>query len=218
MNESSQQFVHSAAVAGMVAFLGDFVVTTALAFFYPGYNHIKLVMSELGTVESPVAMWISLWWVIFGFLFILFAMGFRRAFGSMGGPVTIASLLILVFGLGAGIGAGLFPMDPGGTGTSLYGTLHDTCAGIGFLALQAVPALSTAIFRRRDFPRLHSVSIADFVLGLAFLVIFVISGDTTAAHGLLSYDGLWQRLFLLTHYGYLALIAVQMIRVPKQSA
>ena len=59
MVRSKNRFIIIAAVAGLVAFVGDFLVTIALGFFYPNYNHFKLVMSELGTSQSPVAVWVG---------------------------------------------------------------------------------------------------------------------------------------------------------------
>ena len=59
--KSNRRFIIASAAAGLVAPLGDFAVTSILGVFYPNYNHFKLVMSELGTSQSPVAMWISLW-------------------------------------------------------------------------------------------------------------------------------------------------------------
>jgi fucose permease len=45
-----------AAVAGFIAFIGDFLVTIVLGFLYPNYNHLALVMNELDTSQSPVAV------------------------------------------------------------------------------------------------------------------------------------------------------------------
>ncbi len=220
--KSNRRFIITSAVAGLVASLGDFAVTLILGFFYPNYNHFKLVMSELGTSQSPVALWISLWWIVFGILFIIFGIGFKKALAldkkvaSAPRAVTIASLLIMVFGLGAGIGSGLFPMDPSGSETTLAGELHDIGAGIGFLALMFVPLVSLAIFPRTCLPKLYWLSIGTFVLGLVFLVLFIMAEDTSSTGGVLSYVGLWQRLFLLTYYLYIDVMAVRVLRSSRK--
>lgn len=211
-------FIIIASIAGLLAFIGDFLVTLALGFFYPNYNHLKLVMSELGTSQSPVAVWINLWWTVFGILFITFAIGFKKAFASDKKSVVIVTLLIILFGLGAGIGAGLFPMEPGGSETTLTGKLHGICAGIGFLAITFVPLVSLTIFPRKHSPRLYWLSVGVFVLGLASLVLFVVSEDASSTGSLLSYAGLWQRLFLLNHYTYLGVVSAMMIRSSQRSA
>lgn len=204
-----------AAVAGLVASVGDFLVTFALGFFYPDYNHLNLVMSELGSSQSPVAAWIGLWWVIFGILFIVFAVGFAMAFDSGKRWALVAALLIGLFGLGAGVGAGVFPMDPVGSESTRVGELHDASAGVGFLAIALVPLVSLAVFPRRRAPRMTWLSVSALVLGLASLALFIASEDAPSTHGVLSYTGLWQRLFLLIHYVYLGVMAVLMIRSTR---
>ena len=199
-------------VAGLAAFAGDFLVTGILGLFYPGYNHLVLVMSELGTVESPVALWVNGWWILFGLLIIGFAIGFRRAFASHGRAARVAALLIGLFGLGAGIGAGLFPMEPGGAETTLAGRLHGIFAGTGFMALAMVPLAGVVMCRRAQRPTLGWISGGVFVVGLVLFGLFVASEDAASASGLLAYAGLWQRLLLLTYYGYLGAFAATMIR------
>lgn len=212
MIEQNSPFIVIASIAGLVAAGGDFLVTYVLGFFYPNYDHFKLVMSELGTSQSPVAMWMNLWWIIFGILFIIFAIGFKKAFLPEKKSVVIVTSLIFLFGVGAGIGAGLFPMEPGGTETTITGKLHGICAGIGFMAIMFVPLVSLAIFSRKHSPKLYWLSIGVFVLGLLSFILFVVSEDASFIEGVLLYTGFWQRVFLLNHYVYLGVISVLMIR------
>jgi hypothetical protein len=221
MVRSKSRFIIIAAIAGLVAFVGDFLVTIVLGFFYPDYNHLKLEMSELGSPASPVAVWVGLWWVVFGILLIAFAIGFAAVFASGKKSVVIVALLIALFGLGAGVGAGLFPMDSVGSEPTLSGGLHDACAGAGFFAIAFVPLVSLAVFSRKHTSGMRWLSISVFVLGLVFFVLFVISEDIASTAGVLTYTGLWQRLFLLAHYIYLGVIAALMIRssrvLPRES-
>ena len=218
MTKSKSQFITIAAIAGLVASVGDFLVTIVLGFFYPNYNHLKLVMSELGAPASPVAVWIGLWWVVFGVLFIAFAIGFAAAFASGKRSAWIVALLIGLFGLGAGVGAGLFPMDSVGAKPTLSGELHDAFAGAGFFAIAFVPLVSLAVFPQKRTPRLTWLSIGVFVLGLVSFTLFIVSEDVPCTAGALSYTGLWQRLFLLAHYTYLGVIAALMIRSARVSS
>jgi hypothetical protein len=215
MIKSQNRFIIMAAVAGSMAFVGDFLVTVVFGFFYPNYNHLKLVMSELGSSRSPVAVWVGLWWIVFGILLLIFAVGFAAAFASGKKSVVIVALLIGLFGLGAGIGAGLFPMDSVGSEPTLPGGLHDAFAGAGFFAIAFVPLVSLAVFPRKRTPGLTWLSIGVFVLGLVAFALFVISEDVPSTGGILSYTGLWQRLFLVTHYTYLGVIAALMVRSTR---
>jgi len=212
---AKRQFILAAAVADLVASAGDFLVTIFLGFFYPNYNHLKLVMSELGSPASPIAVWIGLWWVVFGVLFVAFAIGFAAAFAPERKSALVVALLIGLCGLGAGVGAGLFPMDPAGAETTLAGKLHDAFAGVGFFAIAFVPLVSLAVFPRKHMPGMTWLSIGAFVLGLLSFALFVVSEDVPSTAGVLSYTGLWQRLFLLIHYTYLGVIAARMIRSTR---
>lgn len=215
MSKAKGQLITMAAIAGLVAFAGDFLVTIVLGFSYPHYNHLQLVMSELGTSQSPVAFWVGLWWVVFGILFVAFAVGFAAVFAPGSRWGLVAASLIALFGLGAGVAAGVFPTDPASEETTVAGGLHDALAGMGFCAIALVPLASLAVFRRKGIPAMTWFSIGAFVLGLVVFVLFIISEDAPSSAGILSYVGLWQRLFLLIHYTYLGVTAVRMLRLAR---
>lgn len=208
---STRQFIVIAAVAGLIAFVGDYVLPFILGFFYPNYNHLTLVQSELGTSVSPVSAWINTWWVLFGVLNIVFGLGFWQAFNHEGRMALVVGILIIVFGLGAGVGAGLFPQEPGGVETTLSGKLHGIFAGIGELVIILVPLLNLWIFTRQTSEPLFWASIATFVLSLLTFGLFL-GGHDMPTEGILSYVGLWQRAYFLVIYVYLGTIAVHMIR------
>ena len=211
------RFIIIAAIAGLLAFVGDFLVTIVLGLFYPNYNHLEMVMSDLGTSQSPVGAWINLWWIIGGVLFFIFAVGFRMTFAAHRRSATAVMVLIMLFGLGAWICGGLFPMEPGGLETTLAGKLHGVCGGIGYMVIVFVPLVSLVIFPRKRVPGMYWLSIGVFVLGLVSFALFVVSEDVPSTAGILSYTGLWQRLFLLSHYTYLGVIAALMVRSARRS-
>ena len=216
--KANSRFVVTAAIAGLLAFVGDFLVTFVLGLFYPNYSHLKLVMSELGTYQSPVATWVSIWWMIFGILLVVFALGFQAVFARGKKAAVVVTVLIVLVGLGAGIGAGIFPMEPRGAENTLAGKLHGIFAGIGFLAVSFVPLGMLILFSRTRSPGFVGLSAAIFAVGILFFVLFIASEDTSTATGILSYPGLWQRLFLLNHYVYLSVFSIIMIRSSRRSA
>jgi hypothetical protein len=173
---------------------------------------MREVLSQLGTAESPVRRWINAWWCVFGLLVVLFAWGYYRAFahGAVLSAGSLAAWLLVLFGVGAGPGAGLFPMDAPGREPTLTGTLHHWISGAGFVALVFVPALGLAVFRGQA-PALFWLSCAVLLGGLGLLGVILASGRPGAS-GLLALGGLWQRTFLLNYYVYVAAIAVVMLR------
>lgn len=203
--------VLAASVACLVACAGDVVIPFVLGLLYPSYNPLKQVVSELGTSKSPVALWINVWWIVFGVLMIVFAVGSRLAVSPAGPAVDVLMLQLIVFGALAGIGAGLFPMDAPGSSASLHGRLHNIVGGVGFLALMFAPAVSLWIFPKSQFPGLYWLIVATQILGLALAALFVASTGAAARGSFLSWTGLWQRLFLLNYYVYLAAVSLKLI-------
>lgn len=198
-----------AAVAGLVAFIGDYLIPFILAPFYPGFSHMKEVQSELGTVKSPVARWMNLWWIAFGILCIWFGIGYALSFSEGRAPGAVAGALIVVFGAGAGIGAGVFPQEPGGTEYTTRGKLHGIFAGVGELAVIVVPLVNLWVFSLADEPCFWWTSAAAFPLVAGTFGLFL--AGKGRQEGLVSYVGFWQRAYFLILYLYLGLLAVRMM-------
>ncbi len=201
--------VLAASGACLLACVGDAVVPFALGRLYPGYSQLKQVVSELGASQSPVAGWMNLWWILFGALMVIFAVGFQRAFPAGSSARYVLMVQFIVFGIGAGIGAGLFPMDAGGSGPTFAGRLHNILSGIGFLAILLAPMVSLQAFPIKEWPWLHWFCVITQITGLLTLGLLLASGRFEK--GLLSYHGLWQRVFLLNYDVYLAGIGLTMM-------
>ncbi|MBD3191138.1 MAG: DUF998 domain-containing protein [Candidatus Heimdallarchaeota archaeon] len=199
-------FIPFTAIVGMIAFLGDFLITIIVGFFYPNYSHIKDTMSELGNRESPFRLVMTIWWIIFGCFFVLFALGFGFATDFTNRYIITLVVLISTFGLGAGIIAGYFPLDPRGAEESPSAKIHGIAAGIGFIGLAIVPGLSLGYFKDSSNPGIFICAIICQILSALFLVLFLLSENPKVP-----FSGLWQRLFLLSNYAFLFLLGILMI-------
>jgi len=202
-------FVRVAAVAGLVAFSGDFLIPFILAPFHPLYDHMRHVQSELGTIDSPVARWMNPWWVLFGVLCVAFGVGFALSYSEEGAVGVAVAVLMVVFGLGAGVGAGLCPQEPGGTEYTTRGKLHGIFAGLGEIAVSLVPLLNLWLLSRTSEPVLWWASAAAFILITTTFGLFL--AGKGARQGALSYVGFWQRAYFLILYLYLGLLAIRML-------
>lgn len=202
-----------AAVAGIAACIGDVVIPAILGRMFPGYDSARDVVSRLGCSDSPVRWWINGWWCVFGLLIAVFAVGFFRAFagGALLSWPGVAALLLLVFGLGTGPGAGLFPMDVPGAPPTRSGALHQWLPGLGFAALFLLPAVGLAMFGGGKSPALFWLS-ALFQLGGVVCAALIALSSRAEASGLIALAGLWQRAFLVNYYLYLSALAVVMWR------
>lgn len=217
MKPPADPVVTACAVAGIFACVGDIVIPLVLARVFPGYDNTRDVLSRLGCADSPVRMWINGWWCLFGVLIAAFAWGVFRAFGGSAllSWTALAALLLLVFGLGSGPGAGLFPMDVPGTPHTRSGALHQTLSGIGFAALFIVPAIGIGMFRGGNSPALFWLAAVTQLGGFACAALIALAERPTAT-GIFAWGGFWQRAFLVNYYAYLTGVAVAMLRAAPR--
>lgn len=204
--------VFAGATACFAGCIGDFLSLFVLGPEYPGYSQVYDTMSSLGSSVSPVSDIISVWWIILGILMILFAIGFRTAYLPGGKYVKVVFWLLIIYGLGEGLGSGLFKADrvSGSYATSFI--VHDILGGAGVVALLILPLFVTKIEPSFSSPRFKRFSCFTLFLGTLFLVLFSFRFIGNENDILARYKGLWQRLFVLVFYIYLTSVAFKMIR------
>jgi hypothetical protein len=186
------------------ACIGDFVITFLIGFLHKDYNFLSQSQSYLGTANSPVAFYMNAWGVLFSVLFLLFAYALYRTAFAKGRWQHAVVWLIVVYGLGEGLGSGLFPYEHIGNELTLSGKLHSLFSGLGVTALMIVPFALLKAMPRRKFRTLREISRFVGWSGLLLVIIFLFSKE-----GLIPFRGLWQRLFLLDYYWLLMTIAVK---------
>lgn len=202
----------ASSIACFIACIGDFWVTFVLADYKPGYNHLIHTMSMLGVTNSPVSGIISAWWILLGFLIIFFALGFAEAFKYRKWEVKISTWLLIFYGLGEGLGSGLFKADRVNNSLTLAGKVHEVMGAIGTISILLLPLFMLRIIPRTQNPSFPSFSWVVFISGLVMLLMFMFRFSSYQIEGLSLYKGLWQRLFVLDYYIYLITIAVIMIK------
>jgi hypothetical protein len=205
-------FIIMSSWACIIACFGEFAAVYVFGHFYPGYNHLKETMSQLGASKSPVSVEISIWWIMMGVLFILFAIGIKMAFIEKGAYAKIASWLIILYALGEGIGSGVFKADHLSNGLTTSAIIHNITGGIGIIAILLFPLIMQKVITKIEMPAFHCMSkiifISDILISLLFLSRYLVAENSFLS----LYKGLWQRLFMLNTYVYLAVIAILMIR------
>ena len=135
--------VLSGAFACIAGCIGDFLTLFILGSEYPGYSQLHDTMSSLGSSVSPVSDIISTWWIILGILMVMFAFGFRAAYSPGDKYVKIVFWLLILYGLGEGLGSGLFKADRvSGSYTTSF-IVHDILGGAGVVAILILPLIVT---------------------------------------------------------------------------
>jgi len=204
--------VLSGAFACIAGCIGDFLTIFIMGHEYPGYNHLHDTMSSLGSSVSPVSDIISILWIILGILMVMFAFGFRAAYSTGDKYVKIVFWLLILYGLGEGLGSGLFKADRvSGSYTTSF-IVHDILGGAGVVAILILPVIVQKIkpfFSNPGFIRFSRITL---ILGILFLVLFSLRFVGNENNLLSRYKGLWQRLFILNSYIYISFIAFRMIR------
>lgn len=194
-------------VACFAGCIGDFLSLFILGPRCPGYNQLYDTMSSLGSSASPVSDIVSKWWILLGILMIIFAFGFKAAFSADGNYVKIVFWLLIIYGLGEGLGSGLFKADRISGSYTISFIIHDILGGAGVFAILILPLVVQRIkpfFSSQGFIRFSFIT---FILGSLFLVLFSFRFIGNESNVLAKYKGLWQRLFILVYYIYLMTVA-----------
>jgi len=181
--------------------IGEFFLPWILGGFYDGYNSKTMVMSVLGSSQSPVGFIYNIWLIWLG-IFLTFAA--IVCFFTVKKDFPILSVLLLIsvgtFSVGAGFISGIFHVDENKEIVTAASKIHGTCAAIGFTALLFFPLLSGILAFKQENAVFGVVSIAAFILALIFFVCFVMGDKEQFKNTVLSYEGLWERLTLLCMY------------------
>jgi uncharacterized protein DUF998 len=209
---TSSAFTVLAAASCFTACLGDFVVTFIIGYFYRGYDFINQSESYLGVSASPVAIYMKIWSVVFSLLFVVYAYALKRNIFAKGVWQTWVVWLIAIYGLGEGIGSGLFPYDHDGHELTLSGKLHSVFSAIGDAALVVVPFILLKIFPKTIYPKLNRYIRLVAFSGPVIIIMFLL-----ARQNLLPVKGLWQRIYLLDYYLLLVSLSVYMVIVHFRS-
>lgn len=206
MKTPSSWFVVFAAVCCFIACAGDFAVTFIIGLFYKNYDALNQSESYLGTADSPVAVYMNTWEVVLSILVVFYAYGLQRTLFKKGFWQHLAVWLIVLYGLGEGIGSGLFPYEHAGSALALTGILHLLFSTIGVVAIAVNSFVLLKVFPKKVFPRLNAYIRFVAFSALAFIILFLL-----AKMQIIPLRGLWQRLFILDYYSLLIVVAVEML-------
>jgi hypothetical protein len=203
-------------VLGICAASLDIPIINAIGGLRPHYNGLERFASALGITGKPYAMIISGWWIAYGFMLSLFAIGLLWSTKREIGLWWMGPLLIMIFAVFDGIGSGIFPCDTGCAGKTLIGKMHHIVSTIGTVALLPAPIFMWRVWRK-DHRWTRYVSFTIVIQAVAIVVFIALASariDPVAAC-LGKIAGLLQRMLYFIFYIWMIFIGIRLLLLAK---
>jgi hypothetical protein len=113
--------------------------------------------------------------------------------------------MMVIYGLGEGMGSGLFPNDIIGGHYTLSAMMHSIFSGIGDAGIVLLPYCLLKIFPKNKFPKLNAMALFVGISGPVLIICFFLAGQHW-----IPFKGLWQRIYLLDYYILVITLAIYM--------
>ena len=181
--------------------IGEFFLPWILEQFYAEYNGKIMVMSALGSPQSPVRHVYNLWLVWLGG-FLAFTAGAYFLSLRVKFPVLAVFMLFSIgtFAVGAGLISGCFSVNESKDIVTAASKIHGVSAAIGFMALLFFPLLNGIVSVKQKDIIESAIGIISFILAFAFFICFIMGDKEQFQNTVLKYEGLWERLTLFCMY------------------
>ena len=183
----------------LAALAGDLVMPLILGKFVPGYSQKYMVMSLLGQHGSPVRKLYNSWLILCGILILYGSLQISSAYKNVP-PAGPAALGLMIYGVGACILAGIFPVGTKKRPETPSEKIHAAGAVTGFMILTVIPLLIGMLFLQTGSTAAGCISIVCFVAAVVFFILFVMADKESFAGTRIAWEGLWQRLSMLCSY------------------
>ena len=185
----------------LLTIVGEFLIPWILKHFYKGYDAKKMVMSALGSPESPVRKVYNIWLIWLGiFLSFTSILYFIKAKDVSMILAILQLISILTFAIGAGILSGLFSVNESKDVITVASKIHGAGAAIGFMTLLFFPLLSAILAFEIGDIAFGIVCVVAFVLAIVFFTFFIMGDKKEFKETVFVNEGLWERATLLCMY------------------
>lgn len=179
----------------------DLIIPFLLAPTYKGYNHLTQVMSVLGNSKSPLHLIYNIWLIIFGIFILLSAFHLYPTVAKVSKAISILLFsVIVIYAIGGCVLSGFFSVGETKSLETLSAKIHGYGSVIGFLLLTLAPLFIGLYFFKIANGRLGGFSLVCFILAIGFFALFVMADKSHYQGTVIAFEGLWQRLSLLSMY------------------
>lgn len=190
--------------------IGEFLLPLILERYYKEYDSKTMVMSALGSPQSPVRVIYNIWLMWLGSFLLFVAMVYYLTTKA---EFPILSVLLFFsigfFAVGAGLISGIFSVNKTKDIITTASKIHGLSAAIGFMTLLFFPLLNGIISFKQDNAVWDFIDIIAFVLSLVFFICFIMGDKEQFENTVLGYEGLWERLSLFFMYVPFIHIAIE---------
>lgn len=181
--------------------IGEFFLPWILCQYYARYNSKTMVMSALGSPQSPVRVIYNIWLIWLGGFLLFVAIAY---FFTTRTDFPILSVLLLIsmgtFAVGAELASGIFHVNENKEIVTTASKIHGISAAIGFMALLFFPLLNGILAFKQENIIFGVVCVISFILALIFFICFILGDKEQFQNTMLRYEGIWERLTLLCMY------------------
>ena len=198
----------------ILTIIGEFLLPWILKHFYKGYCSKTMVMSVLGSPQSPVRRIYNAWLVWLGIFLLLTSLALFQEIKQASGILAVLTFISTAcFAVGAGILAGLFSVSESKTMVTFAAKIHGAGSAIGFMTLLFFPLLQSIAAFQSDDPLQGIVCAGSFASAMLFFVFFIMADKENFKGTILSYEGLWERLSLFFMYVPFLYIAAEKLLI-----
>lgn len=179
----------------------DLIIPFLLAPTYKGYNHLTQVMSVLGNSKAPLHLIYNIWLVVFGVAILITTLQLYPTVVQVSSAISIVLFsVIVIYAIGGCILSGIFSVGESKSLETLSAKIHGYGSVIGFFLLTLAPLLVGLYFFKVSNGALGILSLICFIFAIGFFILFVMADKANYRGTIIAFEGLWQRLCLLSMY------------------
>ncbi len=181
--------------------IADLIVPFVLAPTYKGYSHLTQVMSVLGNPKAPLHLIYNIWLVVFGVAILISTLQLYPTVAQVSNPISIMLFsVIVIYAVGGCILSGIFSVGETKSLETLSAKIHGYGSVIGFLLLTFAPLFVGLYFFKVSNGLLGILSLICFIFAIVLFALFVMADKPNYRGTIIAFEGLWQRLSLLSMY------------------
>jgi hypothetical membrane protein len=198
----------------LIVCLMDCILPFILACFYPGYSHMNMVLSSLGSEQSPVRIVFNIWMACLGVSFIFIGIHLFVTYKVLN-PIASTILLIITISYAVFdcILSSLFSVGDSKEMITVGEKIHGYGSAIGCTLFVFAGLLAVILVWKRN-PLVGKLLLVNCVISFIVFVVFVagenIPRDSKGILKIMTYEGLWQRIsFIFMYIPYVGLTFVK---------